>query len=201
MHVWRRGQPDDDRPVVSQTRARRFAELYQANYPRLVDYGRRRVRADEVDDLVAEVFLIAWRRIDDAPPGNRALPWLYRIAYHRIGNHWRGRDRQRRLVRRLATVRPTTPSPIPGPEGVDGGQRADRILEAAARLRSTDAEVLRLAHWEELTVAEIAHVLGIAPNSAKQRLRRARRRLKREYEATLDPQGTTRPVPAEGGAA
>lgn len=186
---------------MSETRPRRFAELYQAHYPRLVDYGRRRVGPDEVEDLVADVFLTAWRRIDDAPDGDRALPWLYRIAYHRIGNHWRGRDRRLRLAQRLASVLATTPSPIPGPEGIDGGPRADRILEAAARLGRTDAEVLRLAHWEELTVAEIAQVLGINPNSAKQRLRRARRRLQREYEATLDPKGAAHPVPAEGGAA
>jgi len=185
---------------VSQTSSRRFAELYQANYPRLVDFGRRRVGADEVEDLVAEVFLTAWRRIDDAPEGDQALPWLYRIAHNLTGNHWRGRDRHLRLVRRLASFRPIAPQPIPGPEGVDGGQRADRILEAATRLSQSDLEVLRLAHWEQLTVSEVALVLGIAPNSAKQRLRRARRRLQREYEASIGPATATPVVRAEGGA-
>ncbi len=185
---------------MNQTSSRRFAELYQAHYPRLVDFARRRVGADEVEDLVAEVFLTAWRRIDDAPEGDRALPWLYRIAYHRTGNHWRGRDRHLRLIKRLATVRSTLPPPLPDPEGVDGGQRIDRILDAAARLGATDLEVLRLAHWEQLTVGEIALVLGIAPNSAKQRLRRARRRLQREYEASFEQPAPSRVVTAEGGA-
>ena len=50
-----------------------------------------------------------------------------------------------------------------------------------AGLGATDAEVLRLVAWEQLSVLEITAVLGIAPNAVKQRLHRARRNLAREY--------------------
>lgn len=84
---------------MSDPKAERFASLYDAHFPRLVAYCRRRVDAHAVDDLVADVFLAAWRRIDDAPPVDEALPWLYRIAYNTTANHWRGRHRRQRLRR------------------------------------------------------------------------------------------------------
>ena len=157
---------------------RRFAELYRANYGRLVQYGQRRVPAHEVEDLVADVFLAAWRRIDDAPDGPAVLPWLYRIAHHTTGNHWRGRDRRRRLIHKLSSL---IPGVAQGPAEDDGpgDDRVDAILEVAAGLSPDDQEILRLAHWEQLSVAEIGLVLDLSPNAAKQRLRRARGRLRR----------------------
>jgi DNA-directed RNA polymerase specialized sigma24 family protein len=55
------------------------------------------------------------------------------------------------------------------------------VLDAAARLSEKDADVLRLAAWEQLSTADIAAVLGIAPNAVKQRLHRAKQHLGREY--------------------
>ena len=51
-----------------------------------------------------------------------------------------------------------------------------------ARLGDTDAEVLRLVAWEQLSIVDVAAVLGIEPDAARQRLHRARRNLAREYD-------------------
>ena len=56
----------------------------------------------------------------------------------------------------------------------------DSVLDHLAEL---DAEVLRLAVWEELTPAEIATVLDLAPSAARTRLMRARRRAQAAYLA------------------
>ena len=63
----------------------RFAEIYETSFRRLYGYCLRRATVDRVDDVVAETFLIAWRRIDDVPTGDEALPWLYRGCFQSFG--------------------------------------------------------------------------------------------------------------------
>ena len=79
------------------------------------------------------------------------------------------------------------------------GVESRRILAALARLGNTDADVLRLVTWEELPVASAAAVLGIEPDTARQRLHRARRNLAREYDR-LQSRPTSAPAAPTGGA-
>jgi RNA polymerase sigma-70 factor (ECF subfamily) len=156
-----------------------FAELYNRHRRSIQDYCRRRVAGDLVDDVVAETFLTAWRRLDDVPAGDGALLWLYRVAYRLVGHEWRSNARRVRLEARLRFVvrRPASPAD----ESVIDCVEHRLVLDAAACLGATDSEVLRLAAWEQLSIADISAVLEIAPNAVKQRLHRARRNLAREY--------------------
>jgi RNA polymerase sigma-70 factor (ECF subfamily) len=84
-------------------------------------------------------------------------------------------------------------------ESVIDGDEYRLVLDPAARLGDTDAEVLRLVAWEQLSVADTAAVLEIAPNAVKQRLHRARRNLAREYRR-LESRQTSTPAAPEGGS-
>ena len=173
-----------------------FADLYGRHVDAVSDYCRRRVASDVVDDVVAETFLTAWRRLDDVPSGDTARLWLYRVAYRVIGHTWRSTARRRRLDERLRLV---APGPACGAdESVIESAEHRRVLDAAACLNQTDAEVLRLAAWEQLSIGDIAAVLEIAPDAVKQRLHRARRNLAREYRR-LETRSTTSDAP-RGGA-
>jgi len=182
----RPAQSDSDQGGLATAQ---FADLYETFYGQVFGYVRRRVDLSDVDDLVGEVFLAAWRRIADAPPPAEALPWLYRIAYNVTGNHWRGRDRRLRLVGKLKTQR--APAPLPVAQEVETRHEIADVMAAVTNLRGGDAEILRLAHWEHLSTGEIAQVLGIPSNTAKQRLRRARERLKSEHLRMTETAGTT----------
>jgi RNA polymerase sigma-70 factor (ECF subfamily) len=172
-----------------------FGDFYRRHHRAIRDFCRRRVASDCVDDAVAETFLVAWRRLDEVPPGDQALVWLYRVAYRVIGHHWRSTARRNRLHVRLRSVgrRPVSTED----RSVADDDKCQLILQAAARLGDTDAEVLRLVAWEQLTIAEIATVVGIAPNAVKQRLHRAKRNLAREY-GRLESQAAT-PTALTGG--
>ncbi len=74
------------------------------------------------------------------------------------------------------------------------------VLDAAARLSDKDADVLRLAAWEQLSTADIAAVLGIAPNAVKQRLHRAKQHLGREYRKLESGTHKSTPHAPKGGA-
>jgi RNA polymerase sigma-70 factor, ECF subfamily len=173
-----------------------FAQLYGRYCGTVRDFCRRRVASDLVDDAVAEIFLTAWRRLEEIPAGDEALVWLYGVAYRVIGHQWRTAARRRRLEDRLRSI-VRRPGP-PADEVVTDGDEHRLVLAAAARLGETDAEVLRLAAWEHLSVADIAAVLGIAPNAVKQRLHRARRNLAREYRRLQSRQTSTPDAPTGG---
>ena len=158
----------------------RYQRLFDRYHGQLYAYCRRRTDAQTAADSLAETFLVAWRRIDDVPDGDAALGWLYGVARRVLSNEFRRSRRSRRLVARLrsdGSVSGPTPEVV-----VVRQERAGIMLNAVARLRPQDQEVLRLAWWEELPHAEIAGILGCSPNAASHRIHRAARRVAKEYQ-------------------
>ena len=174
-----------------------FASLYHRHYRAIRDFCRRRVPRDVVDDVVAETFLTAWRRIDDVPRGDQGLLWLYGVAYRVIGNHWRSAARRRRLEDRLRVI--NGGAAYTSDDTIVAADQRRLVLDAAARLNEKDADVLRLSAWEQLSTADIAAVLGIAPNAVKQRLHRAKQHLGREYRKLESGTHKSTPEAPKGG--
>ncbi len=161
----------------------RFRDLYETYHKRVRAYCARRATSD-VQDLVAEVFLVAWRRIDQVPNGGDRLFWLYGVAFRVLNRRWRSNTRRRRAVERLSNIIDVD---LEAPIDVVVVQRDEYRLvrEAASRLKSIDQEILRLSLWEELSHSDIAEVLEISVDAVKQRAHRARRRLGNEYRRLL----------------
>jgi len=136
----------------------------------------RRTDAETADDVLADTLLVCWRRLDDVPDGDEALPWAYGVARHALANAERSARRQRRLAYRITVVDP------PSETAPEDEQPDDRVAAALARLRPDEAELLRLWAWEQLGPAEIATVLDLTPNAVSIRLHRARGRLKEILE-------------------
>jgi RNA polymerase sigma factor (sigma-70 family) len=156
-------------------RDERFAELYRRHHRAVWAYAVRRVPAGtDAADVAAEVFAIAWRRRDRVPPEPETLLWLYATARRVVANTVRAAGRRDRLTDRLAAL----PPPVPAPDYPD-------VLAALDRLGEAEREAIRLAVWEDLTVRDIATVLGCSPNAVSLRLARARRRLGRELSHLL----------------
>ncbi|MGX1494202.1 RNA polymerase sigma factor [Streptomyces tendae] len=165
-----------------------FAAAYREHYWAVSRYVARRLdgRTSEVEEVVAEVFTVAWRRRGDLP--DAPLPWLYGVARNCLANAVRGYGRRRRLVDRLGNDDAAHGRHIAaGPDAEPPGAWVHDVL---ARLSPADQEVLRLAAWEELGVEEIAVVLGCGRRAASMRLHRARHRLKAEIDR-LRPTLTT----------
>jgi RNA polymerase sigma factor (sigma-70 family) len=172
----------------------RFASLYDATRAAVVAYCRRRVPGDVVDDVIAEVFLTAWRRIDDVPSTSE-LPWLYGVARYVVANHQRSSIRRSRLAARVLSLA----SQASRDTSLTDAERDGSVLAALATLSPSDQELLRLRAWEELTSAEIGLVLGIAVSAVDMRLSRARRRFERALRAAgCFPVGTAGRLAEEG---
>jgi RNA polymerase sigma-70 factor (ECF subfamily) len=158
--------------VLDERAEAAFAALFAAHYPDLLRYAVRRVGTDAAPDVVAEVFLVAWRRRADVPP-DAARVWLYGVAAKVVRNHLRGENRRRQLRSRLAAE-------FHVPEGDPG---ADRVRRALGRLRPAEQEVLRLSEWEQLSADEAAAVLRCSPGAFRVRLHRARHHFAAELAA------------------
>ena len=152
-----------------------FRELYQATYDDLLCFVERRVHPAGADDVVAEVFVTAWRRFADVPlPHDEARAWLFTVAHNVLRNRHRSDTRQRGLTLRIMRE-PTT---VPGAEADAVAARID-LVRAWQRLSPDDQQVLTLTVFEGLTGPQAARVLGISRPAFSLRLLRARRRLRR----------------------
>lgn len=165
----------------------RFSDLYRDHARGLLGYAlRRSPDPDDAADVVAETFLIAWRRLGEVPVGAEARPWLYGTARHVLANQGRGARRRDRLTERLREeLRQQLPV-------VSQAQNGSAFLEALVGLGEADRELLMLIGWEELTPTQAAQALGISPFAARTRLHRARRRLRAELaeQASSDVRNT-----------
>lgn len=166
-------------------RRERFRRLYDDNYDRILGYALRRTDSmEDAGDVVGDTFLVAWRRLDEVPSGDRARMWLYGTARRILANHYRSKRRVRRLHDRL-DFEPSPPTGVPSGDPSD----VDKIAAAFARLSDTDREILLLVGWEQLDPGQIAEVLGCKRTTARVRLHRARKR----FTSELDREGLKRP--------
>ncbi len=152
--------------------AARFRAMFEATFPRVRRYVHHRgVTGGRADDIVAETFLVAWRRRHDVPDDD-PLPWLLAVARNIWLNQRRGDRRHLALVRRL-------PLPAAAPPPAEPGDIAP-VVRALAALAPSDQELLRLVAWDDLTPDQARRVLGCSAGAFRVRLHRARRRLAEE---------------------
>ena len=119
----------------------RFQAMYGANYHRVLGYALRRAGREDAADVVAETFVVAWRRLDEMPEGDGARLWLYGTARRVLANQRRATRRRERLAERIRTdleseLEPSRADP-------DLGAAAARFRRAAGR-RSRVARARRL---------------------------------------------------------
>lgn len=92
----------------------RFNALYRTHWPAVLRYASRRSDPDTARDVVAETFLVAWRKHSAIPedPG-QIEPWLYGVARRVLANIERSAHRSQRLAMRLRQV--TREDQVPDP--------------------------------------------------------------------------------------
>jgi RNA polymerase sigma-70 factor (ECF subfamily) len=174
---------------VSESKRDRFHAIYSAHREALLAYLLRRTD-DPADaaDVLAEVFLVAWRRADAVPVGDAARAWLFGVARRALANHRRSERRRSALASELAAALASVPPPADDAFDPD-------LRGALESLEARDREIVALTAWEQLTPAEIAQVLDMNPVTVRVRLHRARRRL--EQKLIGDP---PEPAPATAPA-
>jgi RNA polymerase sigma-70 factor (ECF subfamily) len=147
-----------------------FHSWYQRTSPRIFAYVRRQCDPADCEDVIAEVYLAAWRHFTDLP--SDPMPWLFGTARKVLANHWRSKSRRERLTTTIAGL-----NHVASPDCATTAVERSDLLHALSRLTTDDREVLLLVGWDGLDASGVAEVLGCTTTAARARLSRARRRL------------------------
>lgn len=174
----------------------RFTAIFDDLAPRVYAYARRNCDAASAQDVVADTFLIAWRRRDDLPA--EPLPWLLVVARNTLANRRRHQLRQDRLIEAAGRL-----TVLAGPAAAAEQAVVDRaaVLAAVAQLSHREREAVLLVAWDGLRNADAAQVAGCSTRAFEVRLSRARARIGR---ALAEPASTdrkpTNPARTDGAA-
>lgn len=177
--------------TTSTERERRFRRLFDSVYVDLLRFVCRRVGAERAEDVVGDVMLVAWRRLDDMPVDlSDARAWVFGVARRTLQAEGRREGRQQAVAVRLAQL----------PVDASGGRVSDLVAhridvsKAWLLLSPGHQEALALAVLDGLSAPEASSVLGISPTAFRLRLSRARRALRGHLDSH---HRTGDPVPVE----
>jgi len=178
-----------------------FREVYEAHGPFVWRICQRmRVREMNIEDVAQDVFLVVHRRLDSYDPRVPIRSWLYGIVTRVVADH------RKRFRRKDAPLSPmdsernlgveTFASSAPAPEQMAEASEALSLIESLlAKLPEERRETLVLARLYEMTVPEIAAVIGGNENTIYSRLRTGEREFEALYTAHLErthfPRGAT----------
>ncbi len=164
----------DDGPALARrpgAAERRLEAAFRDHGDAVHAYVRYRVGSEAADEIVADTYVAAWRRLDRLT--DPLLPWLLGTARKLIGNELRRQRRSGELRRRLAAERETSAG-----EPVDD----DRLRAAIGSLQPDDQDVLIMTYWYDLEPRQAAAALGCSSGAYRVRLHRARQRLRAVVE-------------------
>ncbi len=128
----------------------------------------------DVEDLVHDVFLTAFKKLDRFRNESSTWTWLAAITINRCRSH------RRRELLRFRWLQSRSPSRDAASDlsRVEQDETGQRVRDAVAKLSPRDRELIVLHYLEELSVPEIRKILGASDKTIHVRLHRARKRLK-----------------------
>ena len=156
-----------------------FDQLYARHRTRLYRYLLRHLRDNALAD---ECFQDVWQRVVAAragwAPDAGFATWLYTIAHHRLGDHWRALKHRPAApadaeLRTARVADPDTPERV-----MSEFERRRQLQRALDALPPEQREVLLLRLEQELTLEEIGAVTGVGRETVKSRLRYAMDKLR-----------------------
>jgi RNA polymerase sigma-70 factor (ECF subfamily) len=174
-----------------------FGDLYERHAQTVYNFCfRRTANWAQAEDLVSEVFLVAWRRRVDvqlATESGESLPWLLGVAVNVLRNSARSGRRAETALRRLnGSVTEDFSDELVGRLADEDQMRS--VLQVVDRLQPQEQDVLALCAWAGLTYEEGAVALGVPVGTVRSRLSRAREHLRELLAANGHDKGDERVV-------
>lgn len=145
-------------------------------------------RAEEARDITQEVFVQVHRSLPSFRRGSRFATWLYRIAVNRAVDAARAAKGWRWLP--LNETLRSKPDPEGNPaQSVERQAEQEAVQQVLMQVPVKHRDVLALRYYQNMSIEEIAEVLGCSVAAAKVRLHRARQHFKERYVSTYGQEG------------
>jgi RNA polymerase sigma-70 factor (ECF subfamily) len=175
------------------SRKPRIDEFEAAALPHLQDLFRTALRllgdSARADDVVQDVYLVAWKSFDRFEPGTNCRAWLFKILFHTL-HHYRRKWLNPREIAEPEEILASTPAAAPLEAKITDQQLLDALAAVAPEYRA----VVLLIDVEEFSYKEAAGILGVPIGTVMSRLSRARRLLRDALAEAAQSYGITRPA-------
>lgn len=145
--------------------------IFNLVYRMLGDY-------DDAAEVSQEVFLSAYRALDQFRGDANFSTWLYRIALNHATSRRRSLSARRQKIVPLHEAEFLTDSGLSPTEALERKEIRERVQAALNKLEPEDATVILLRDLQDTPYDEMARVLEIPIGTVKSRLHRARQALK-----------------------
>lgn len=142
--------------------------------------------ADAAADLVQDVFLEAWKCLENYRGDSSLKQWMTGIARHKVQDYYRRSLRQAELPDETdaAPLADLTAAPAFADE-ISDRQRAQLMHDVLAEMQATHRFVLQWRYWDRQSGAEIAQAIGRTEKAVERLLARARENFRTRLEARL----------------
>jgi len=173
--------PEQIAELVRETcggRTEAFARLVETHQRVARGIARQQLpHASDVDDVVQEAFIRAFRRLQTLREPKRFTSWLLHVVIN-VAREYRRREK--------LTLVPLELAPEPRAPEVDTTQERSeqQMLAVLGRMAPKYAVPLSLRYLESMSYGEIAERLGISEVGVRSRVHRARRLLAKRIAAT-----------------
>jgi RNA polymerase sigma factor (sigma-70 family) len=184
-------QPEDhyyiDAAINGDTRA--FAALVDRYKHIVFTLAMKMLKnTEEAEEVSQDVFMKAYHALQTFKGESKFSTWLYKIAYYQSLDYLK---KQKRNLN-TSSIDSDTEYHLPNIEntlnGLEENERKLAIKSAIDKLPEDDAVVITLHYFEELSLKEIAEIMGIEANTVKVRLFRSRKRLAVVLKNNLEPE-------------
>ena len=204
--VWGPGEEDPHRRWVAAARRgerQSFDALVRAYERPLRGLLARRLAADTIDDVLQETWLAAWTGLSGYGGRARFKAWLYGIALRKCADHHRERGRSPKTVSEDALEHPgggdgdaLSVASVPAQKDAFAEAELRHVVRAAlGSLPAAQREVLELYYYAELTLAEIAAILGRHESTVKYQFYRAHSVVAQHLEPVFASRGSESAAP------
>ena len=152
-------------------------DFFRALYPRLYGFVFLRTDAlgDDVEEIVQEALLDAWRARPSFSGGSSLETWIFSIARHKVADYWRRRNRSPEIHTPLVRDALERIESDLIPEAlIDQVETRRQVAATLERLPAPYAQVLEMRYLEGISVPDIAGRLKETPSAVESRLTRAR---------------------------
>jgi RNA polymerase sigma-70 factor (ECF subfamily) len=141
-------------------------------------------RADLVEDLVQEVFLVAFQKLDTFAGKSSVLGWLLGIARHKVEDLYRARLREPDPLSATEEASISDPATLPAfDELIDRARAQEKTQRVLARMPEVYGLALLWRYWEDHSTREMAAQTGRTEKAMERLLARARAHFRRLWES------------------
>lgn len=156
-----------------------FGELVERYRPKLLRYGHRLLfNNSDVEDIIQEVFLKAYRNLLSFDANRKFSPWIYRIAHNELINHGKKFSRQFVDFLDFEVLLPQLKSSVDLEKEYDRNQLSELLDKAVQELDVKYREPLALYAYDQLSYQDISEILHIPISTVGVRIKRGRELLK-----------------------